>query len=154
MADLTPNNREEYWLQGMVDGQTTLEPNKRREYWYKEIVDAIGSGGGGGTGGGVLVVGATMNETTMTVTLDKTWKEIHDAPFAIIVINSAQGDMTYKANGFIGGLECDDGIYSVLTFMAGISQSAVSFDPVIFKATTENGYPVAGSPDDPTEPAA
>lgn len=57
MADLTPNNREEHWLQGMVDGQTTLEPNKRREYWYKEIVDAIGSGGGGGgTGGGVLVV--------------------------------------------------------------------------------------------------
>ena len=52
MADLTPNNREEYWLKGMVDGQTTLEPNKRREYWYKEIVDAIGSGGGGGTGGG------------------------------------------------------------------------------------------------------
>lgn len=56
MADLTPNNREEHWLQGMVDGQTTLEPNKRREYWYKEIVDAIGSGGGGGTDGGVLVV--------------------------------------------------------------------------------------------------
>ena len=55
MADLTPNNREEYWLKGMVDGQTTLEPNKRREYWYKEIVDAIGSGGGGGTGGNVAV---------------------------------------------------------------------------------------------------
>lgn len=52
---LTPNNREEHWLQGMVDGQTDLEPNKRREYWYKEIVDAIGSGGGGG-GGGVSLV--------------------------------------------------------------------------------------------------
>lgn len=55
---LTPNNREEYWLQGMVDGQTTLEPNKRREYWYKEIVDAIGSGGGGG-GGGTAVINVT-----------------------------------------------------------------------------------------------
>lgn len=51
---LTPNNREEHWLQGMVDGSTNLEPNKRREYWYKEIVDAIGSGGGGG-GGAVIV---------------------------------------------------------------------------------------------------
>ena len=66
MADLTPNNREEYWLQGMVDGQTTLEPNKRREYWYKEIVDAIGSGGGG-TGGGATVLTATMSDGTVTM---------------------------------------------------------------------------------------
>ena len=56
MADLTPTNREEYWLQGMVDGQTALEPNNRREFWYKEIMDAIGSGGGGGTGGGDAIV--------------------------------------------------------------------------------------------------
>ena len=77
---LTPNNREEHWLQGMVDGQTTLEPNKRREYWYKEIVDAIGSGGGGGTGGGVLVVGVDRQ----TMTLDKTWNEINSAFFAVL----------------------------------------------------------------------
>lgn len=70
---LTPNNREEHWLQGMVDGQTTLEPNKRREYWYKEIAAAIGSGGGGG-GGGALVVHEDEEGT-----LDKTWQEIFDA---------------------------------------------------------------------------
>ena len=64
---LTPNNREEHWLQGMVDGQTTLEPNKRREYWYKEIVDAIGSGGGGGTGGGATVLTATVSGSTATL---------------------------------------------------------------------------------------
>lgn len=44
---LTPNNRKEYWLKGMVDGETNLTPNKRSEYWYKEIIDTIGSGGGG-----------------------------------------------------------------------------------------------------------
>jgi len=44
---LTPNNREEHWMKGMVDGSTTLEPNKRSEYWYKEIIDAQGGGGGG-----------------------------------------------------------------------------------------------------------
>lgn len=46
---LTPNNREEHWYKGMVDGSTDLTPNKRKEYWYKEIVDKIGSGGGGGS---------------------------------------------------------------------------------------------------------
>lgn len=46
---LTPNNRKEYWLKGMVDGETNLTPNKRSEYWYKEIIDKIGSGGGGGS---------------------------------------------------------------------------------------------------------
>ena len=68
---LTPNNREEHWLQGMVDGSTDLTPNKRREYWYKEIVDAIGGGGGGG----VLVV----HEDLDTGYLDKTWQEIFNA---------------------------------------------------------------------------
>ena len=45
---LTPNNREEHWLKGMVDGSTTLTPNKRQEYWYQEIINAQGGGGGGG----------------------------------------------------------------------------------------------------------
>lgn len=74
MADLTPNNREEHWLQGMVDGETTLTPNKRREYWYKEIVDAIGSGGGGG---GAFVVNAVADGEALV--LDKTWNEIKAA---------------------------------------------------------------------------
>ena len=52
---LTPNNRNEAWMKGMVDGSTTLEPNNRREHWYKEIVDAIGSGGGGGGGGAASI---------------------------------------------------------------------------------------------------
>ena len=85
MADLTPNNREEYWLKGMVDGQTTLEPNKRREFWYKEIVDAIGSGGGGGTGGGAVIV----NVNSSTGAIDKTAKELYDAMDTQIVLFKA-----------------------------------------------------------------
>lgn len=94
MADLTPNNREEHWLQGMVDGQTTLEPNKRREYWYKEIVDAIGSGGGGGTGGGVLVANVTIDEQAMTMTLDKTYNDIIAAPFTVATIYNEDNSST------------------------------------------------------------
>lgn len=72
---LTPNNRNEAWMKGMVDGSTTLEPNNRKEHWYKEIVDAIGSGGGGGGGGGVLIV----NVNSSTGAIDKTAKELYDA---------------------------------------------------------------------------
>lgn len=43
---------------------------------------AGGSGGGGG-GGDVLVVGAEMSGSTLT--LNKTWREIFDATFAVWV---------------------------------------------------------------------
>ena len=63
---LTPNNREEHWLQGMVDGSTTLTPNKRQEYWYQEIINAPGGGGGGGNSYDVVIL-INESESTMTV---------------------------------------------------------------------------------------
>lgn len=65
---LTPKNRKEEWLQGLVDHETTLTPKNRPEAWMKEIIDASGGGGGG-----ALVV------NDVSGTLDKTWKEIYDA---------------------------------------------------------------------------
>lgn len=92
---LTPNNREEHWLQGMVDGETTLTPNKRREYWYKEIVDAIGSGGGGGggTGGGVFVVTIEENKGTYSnpsATFSEILSASEDGKAIILVIPKEQ----------------------------------------------------------------
>lgn len=128
MADLTPNNREEYWLKGMVDGQTTLEPNTRREYWYKEIVDAIGSGGGGGTGGGVLVVNDNNG------TLDKTWQEITNAGFAIILNGSLP---------FVGTQ-----IYALANFKADEEESEYSVSFInIFNTSAENETYIATSAD-------
>ena len=143
MADLTPNNREEYWLQGMVDGQTTLEPNKRREYWYKEIVDAIGSGGGGGTGGGVLVVGVTMTETTAT--LDKTWKEIHDASFAVVSeTQEGEGSVINKNIWPVLGCSIDNGSYDVAIAVGSIDENNMYvFNAVNLQADSENDYPTA-----------
>ena len=127
---LTPNNREEHWLQGMVDGETTLEPNKRREYWYKEIVDAIGSGGGGG-GGGVLVVG--LNPQTMT--LDKTWQEIHDAPCAVIKMPTNTGTKTlYLRTVDLGS----DDAYILDFIMFNDTEHSI----VPFVAFSADGYPV------------
>lgn len=136
MADLTPNNREEYWLKGMVDGQTTLEPNKRREYWYKEIVDAIGSGGGGGTGGGVLVIAATFNDETQVVILDKTWKEIYTAIKAgiVCVIRHMYDDQEfpYANEAFITSASYDP---STREFIV------TTFDSADYYTSSENGYP-------------
>lgn len=128
MADLTPNNREEYWLQGMVDGQTTLEPNKRREYWYKEIVDAIGSGGGGGTGGGVLI----LHIDIQTRALDKTWAEI-DSAFGNAVVFLGSTAL------LIGTGEDETGYF---VYFADF-YDAPTVSKLTFKADTENDYPVA-----------
>lgn len=97
MADLTPNNREEHFYKGMVDGSTDLTPNNRKEHWYSEIISAIGSGGGGGGGGGgvgALVIGMTVEGGTMT--LDKTWQEIYDhmgtGSLAMVLIEITDAD--------------------------------------------------------------
>lgn len=133
MADLTPNNREEHWLQGMVDGQTTLEPNKRREYWYKEIVDAIGSGGGGGTGGGVLV--CTMDMQTMA--LDKTWAEINDADLAFM--SFSMDDI--KATGLVVLTTSLESKYKVDVITINMKDMSVGM--LHFAAESADGYPVA-----------
>ncbi len=135
---LTPNNREEHWLQGMVDGQTDLTPNKRREYWYKEIVDAIGSGGGGGGGGGGVLV-CTLDGQTGA--LDKTWKEIYDAPFTVVrYLNSpfetSIGYIYSTSKNPITG-EC-----TILVAFGNAESDTVTWYNSSFVATTENDYPV------------
>ena len=47
------------------------------------LIKAFGGGGGGSSGGGVLVIHETVSGNTHT--LDKTWQEIHDADFAVVV---------------------------------------------------------------------
>ena len=128
---LTPNNREEHWLQGMVDGSTTLEPNKRSEYWYKEIIDAIGSGGGGGGGGaGVLI--ATMDLQTMA--LDKTWSEIYNAPFSVIKMCPAENTASFAYVSTIDG----ENSYTIIAYQ--LSENGLS--PATFRAETADSYPV------------
>ena len=122
---LTPNNREEHWLQGMVDGETTLTPNNRREHWYEEIINASG-GGGGGTGGGALIVHDNDG------TLDKTWQEIADAGFAILNIEGTVG--------FTCNLEHSDAYY--VTFATILPTGTGFDDPFGYATESANGYPV------------
>lgn len=132
MADLTPNNREEHWLQGMVDGQTTLTPNNRREHWYEEIINASG-GGGGGTGGGATVLTTTVSGTT--VTLPCTAAELYAfAETGIVVIKysfTTEGVTTNR----IGILQQADYIPNGKTF--GIYEYLFTSD--FFEISCNNG---------------
>ena len=126
---LTPNNREEYWLQGMVDGETTLTPNKRKEFWYKEIVDAIGSGGGGGGGGGgVLALTEADN------TLSETWQTIYDAAAAghpVFLFTTSGGTISQTAMTAVA--------HDVIPMIGDVY--TVSFGDDGYNAETADDYP-------------
>ncbi len=153
---LTPNNREEAWLKGMVDGSTTLTPNNRREHWYQEIVNA--GGGGGGGGGGVLVViadqpmanppswvaeafeGYTVYETNVT------YDQLHEAfgsnviGLSVPAIESIYNPMRQQVIVELGDLGyIDDGGYY---FIAGqifkFNGNLVTFE-ISLVANAENG---------------
>lgn len=77
------------------DDHTCPTPVWRIEEFLKAIHDAIANGGGGGSsGGGVLVVHMVYNEQLDNEYTDKTWKEIHDAPVAVVVSEDIFGVVT------------------------------------------------------------
>ena len=133
---LTPKNRKEQWLQGLVDHETTLTPKNRKETWMKEIIDS--SGGGGGGGGGLLIVTATTTETSMT--LNKTWKEIHDSALAVYVDEFEEGGITSKYAEPIFIVDDEDG-YNAWVCVPYIDDTAYGFNAIKLSTDTENGYP-------------
>lgn len=121
---LTPKNRKEQWLEGLIQHETALTPKNRPEAWMKEIIDASG---GGGTGGGVLVVNDNNG------TLDKTWKEISDAFDAGVLVHAYRNE---------------DGLFSkeIITMLItnNTDMFGVSISGYPYTTNTENGYPVSG----------
>lgn len=49
----------------------------------------------GAGGGGVLVISSVYDEQTETTTLDKTWQEIHDATFSVIITDNPMMGKVY-----------------------------------------------------------
>ena len=132
---LTPKNRKEEWLQGLVDHETTLTPKNRPEEWMKEIIDA--SGGGGGGGGGMLKVNMAWSEDYSSCTLDKTYAELLSA----------------FQDGFVISIVEDTGVFSLLIVcevgyindtygVILLPMYNLQGGPMSFTAETENSYPV------------
>ena len=80
------------------------------------------SGGGSGGDGGVLVVHDEDG------TLDKTWKEIHDAPFAVLKFEEFDGFEVRPLTSVTSG----DAFYAAFT------------DEFVYETDNENGYPSSG----------
>ena len=107
---LTPNNRKEHWYQAIIDGSTDLEPNKRSEYWYKEIMESKG-GGGGSSDFSIAQVTVTNNvgyELSMSApcafNANEAWDESPACSYSSVFLET--GDTTlsiimYKGKAFI-----------------------------------------------------
>lgn len=91
------------------------------------------------TGGGVLIVNETMDQSTLTGHLDKTWKEIHDA-----YINGVQILLRSAV-----GLETEGETYGSLSQITNAGETAkpfsVTFSLNEYSSETEDGYPSTGS---------
>jgi len=86
----------------------------------------------GGSGGGILVVTATVEDSTAT--LDKTWQEIYDAPYAVMVMEMGENEKVYYD---IGDIYEDGGDYGVRVVTPGTPH-----DESLFLVTdSADGYP-------------
>ena len=92
------------------------------------LIKAMGSGGGS-SGGGVLVAHADYDDDT--VPLDKTWQEIHDADFTVIVLTSTN-DPSQKVFEIVTSVRQDD----ETTFIV------YTHDDVTYVSESADGYPV------------
>lgn len=81
-----------------------------------------GSGGSSGGDGGVLVVHSENG------TLDKTWKELHDAPFAVLRVEESDGFEVVP----LTSVTSEDAFY-----VAFVNSSYES----VYETDSENGYP-------------
>ena len=121
-------------LVAFSNGVISMEQYEVRELPTDMANDLIAAGicveAGGGSDGGVLVVTATVEETTgePTTTLDKTWQEIHDADFA--VIKSISG--TNIDTNFVNYAQYEEGSGN---YTVGASNRTV------YTTESANGYP-------------
>ena len=90
-----------------------------------EVIALIKALSGGGSGGGVLVV------TDTDGTLDKTWQEIHDADFAV-VISAYPGGRFFDFVADIGHTEDNTDFY-------------ISVQNEHYSASSASGYPTTSN---------
>lgn len=150
MGEITPNTpnpvREDAYVEELaeklgIDPQfIPKSPVWRNEEEIKAIAEMFSNMSGGSSGGGVLVVNATWNDEQTILTLDKTWKEIFDACFAVAVVYLEEDRKSfatlaemYKTSRFCS--------VSFVGYSFSGSPLTVELAARKFTAATENDYP-------------
>ena len=142
---LTPKNRKEEWMKGLIEGSTTLTPKNRDEEWIKEIIDAEGGGGGGLE----LETGTwTPDEDVATKVIS--FSDTHDSlPLFVMLADISTEDMSENDNifcciinytafygPFIIGTSNKYGIMPYgYAFTGGISENSVYFSSESYMGT-------------------
>ena len=99
---------------------------------------AMSGGGGGGSSGGVLVVGVDADGTH----LDKTWQEIHDADYAVLIYDMIVGSWARTVVCHLSLTSVFGDEYDVSFFQQASPESPPQFETLLFRANSANGYPV------------
>ena len=101
------------------------------------LIKAFGGSGGGSSGGGVLVVNMAYDEVKGNDYTDKTWKEINDAPMAVIVQEMTLGGNTTKTIGSVTQVNHQNSEYSVSYY---VLSPIGEIDVTKLVTDSENGY--------------
>lgn len=101
------------------------------------LIKAFGGGAGGSSGGGVLVVHMVYDEEQDKTYTDKTWKEIYDAPMAVIVTDNIFPDGSIaKSICLVSNISSNGSEYSV-SYHSYVGASSIKVNLV---TDSENGY--------------
>ena len=125
------------WAKVAASGGSDLPDDPGTDGIYT-LQNTVSSGTGtlswesGGSGGGVLVVNATWGDTAAT--LDKTWQEIKDGGFGVVV--SQMGDNEVAYHPIIGVLSAL-GQYKVRVIYDGEN----GLEIILFTVNSASGYP-------------
>lgn len=92
-------------------------------------------GGGGSSGGGMLVAHMSYNEQLDNDYTDKTWKEIHESPFAVIT-QGIGPDGNGNGRMYVASTLANNNAY----YATCITAIGGSVDVVNLAADSENGY--------------
>lgn len=95
-------------------------------------------GGGGGTGGGVLKISVTVQAGGTQAVMDKTWAEINEAAFSVVVMSFAEGENTWMP---VVGTDEDGELYNVTLAFPQNEGGLITFQEKDFFTNSETGYP-------------
>lgn len=95
-------------------------------------------------GSGVLVVHSTYDESTQTVTLDKTWQEIYDAShngaFVVSTAEAEHGETIF--GGYMTGIDDVRGYHvHFLSCYYDAATSEMTYERMSFTASGPDAYP-------------